>query len=316
MIGQRYVEKQLFRTGTFTDMNGNVSSWDAKDLDEIIATYNEIPPSDIAPVVLGHPETNSPAYGWLLKVWRNGDAIAGLMRVGEELASYIERGAYENVSLSIDGRRIMHVGFLGGALPAISGLSRPTLYGKKATKTTQTIDIPKNFFAGNTMEEKLAILETAVANQATQIAEIQAMVVALKESIDELLQQQSEEQPEEEVIASEETTATEELAAQVAQLAKQNNQLSHANFLAFLDSEDIATRITPAVKNQVVATAKSVLDSNVNFAESKVMESLKSTLLAMPKVAPITQGFSMPNVEAATPKKDVVTRYKERKGIA
>lgn len=314
----RYIEKELFRTGEHVDMHGNASAWSVADLDAMIAAYNEVSETDLAPVVLGHPTTNAPAYGWLVKIWRNGDTLSGLLRSPDEggIADLIEKGRYENVSLSVQGHSILHVGFLGAALPAVSSLERPIIYaknGKNANIYTTNIKL----FAGSTMEEKIATIETAIANQELRIAGIESSITELKDAVSAMLESKPDVQAQSEEIQASQSEATKELTEQVAQLSKQNNALAFDGFKAYLESEDVAQRLNPALKNQFIEKAEKVLRSGANFAASESVQAMKEVIAVLPKNAPITSQFSSPAVsdseKDATNK--IVARFKVRHGI-
>ncbi len=54
---------EVFRTGTFTPMSGVAISYGADDLENIVSNYDfETAP---APIVVGHPKTDTPAFGWI-----------------------------------------------------------------------------------------------------------------------------------------------------------------------------------------------------------------------------------------------------------
>ena len=55
-------EIEVFRPGTFTPMAGSPISFSAADLSAIAETYDVT--NHPAPVVIGHPKTDAPAYGW------------------------------------------------------------------------------------------------------------------------------------------------------------------------------------------------------------------------------------------------------------
>lgn len=113
------------------DANGNWASFSHADLDEIAAAYD---PKNPAPIVIGHPRTDSPAFGWWEKLERQGDylfAIAG--KIAKPLRDAIAAGAFRKYSASIFGREstanptpgrlnLRHVGFLGAASPAFGEL--------------------------------------------------------------------------------------------------------------------------------------------------------------------------------------------------
>ena len=64
---------EIFKAGTHTAKNGVQRSWDVNDIDEIISNYK--PEISEAPLVVGHPKTDSPAYGWVEKLKRVGPVL-------------------------------------------------------------------------------------------------------------------------------------------------------------------------------------------------------------------------------------------------
>lgn len=113
---------EIFRTGEHTDSAGNTKVWSEADLDNICSTYN--PALHEAPVVIGHPENNAPAYGWIKGLKRVGERL--LARAGEMVPEFIDavkNGLYKkrSIALNADGT-LRHVGFLGAMPPAVKGL--------------------------------------------------------------------------------------------------------------------------------------------------------------------------------------------------
>lgn len=113
---------EIFRTGTHTSLNGQTKEFSEADLDTIASSYD--PQQHEAPIVIGHPETNAPAYGWIEKIKRIGDRlIAFPKQVSNEFAELIKTGAFKKRSISITpDLQLNHVGFLGAAAPAVKGL--------------------------------------------------------------------------------------------------------------------------------------------------------------------------------------------------
>jgi len=114
----------ICRTGTWHGQDGTVTLTDA-DLDALVADYAQ---ADPAPVVLGHPETDAPAQGWVGAIRRVGDRLqARLERLDRGFRAAVEAGRYANRSISAvrdtTGWRLRHLGFLGAATPAVDGLS-------------------------------------------------------------------------------------------------------------------------------------------------------------------------------------------------
>lgn len=114
---------EVFRTGTWTDSSGNTRTWTEEDLDRIVETYN--PREHEAPVVIGHPKDNAPAYGWVEALKRSGDRLlAKIKPTVKEFVDWIRQGLYKKVSISLyPDLSLRHVGFLGANPPAVKGLN-------------------------------------------------------------------------------------------------------------------------------------------------------------------------------------------------
>ena len=117
------------RAGTWRDMGGREVTIGQDNLDRIAAAYAT---ADPAPVVVGHPETDTPAYGWVEGVRRVGDRLQAKLRdIAPEFRAAVEAGRYASRSVALHGDTLRHVGFLGGAAPAVSGLA-PTRFAVPA----------------------------------------------------------------------------------------------------------------------------------------------------------------------------------------
>lgn len=114
---------QIFKTGKHTDSAGIEREWTSADLDKIAASYN--PSTHEAPVVIGHPKDNAPAYGWVEKVWREGETLwAGLKDLVPEFVDLVKQGLFKKRSISLyPDLTLRHVGFLGAMPPAVKGLA-------------------------------------------------------------------------------------------------------------------------------------------------------------------------------------------------
>lgn len=113
---------EIFRTGKHKDANGVEKEWTAGDLDKIVLKFEEKKPK--APCVIGHPNTNNPAYGWVEAVKREGESLwAKYKDVVPQFAEWVNKGLYPNRSISLyPDYTLRHVGFLGAVPPAIKGL--------------------------------------------------------------------------------------------------------------------------------------------------------------------------------------------------
>lgn len=117
------MEFEIFRTGTHTSNNGVTKSYSVSDLNAIVDSYN--PQNLEAPLVLGHPKSNSPAFGWIETLRVVGDRlIAKAKDVVPEFLDAVKKGLFKKRSISLDkDGKLRHVGFLGAAIPAVQGLA-------------------------------------------------------------------------------------------------------------------------------------------------------------------------------------------------
>lgn len=113
---------EIFRAGKHTDSQGRVREWSEADLDRIVQNYD--PTRHEAPIVIGHPKDNAPAFGWVAKLKREGKSLfAQYRQVAKDFVEAVRDGRYKKRSISIypDGT-LRHVGWLGAQPPAIKGL--------------------------------------------------------------------------------------------------------------------------------------------------------------------------------------------------
>jgi hypothetical protein len=126
---------EIFKTGQHTAMNGLTLSFSAADVAAIAANYN--PALHEAPLVVGHPASDLPAYGWvsglsfadgvLSALPNNVDAdfseMVNARRFGKISAAFYEPNSPSN---PVKGSYYLrHVGFLGAQPPAVKGLRSP-----------------------------------------------------------------------------------------------------------------------------------------------------------------------------------------------
>lgn len=124
---------EIFRAGTRTDANGNTVTITEADLAAAAQAYD--PKVHEAPIVVGHPKADAPAYGWVKSLnVQNGVLTADFAQVDEGFADLVKAGRYKKVSASFYPPTspnnpkpgiwtLRHVGFLGAQPPAVKGLS-------------------------------------------------------------------------------------------------------------------------------------------------------------------------------------------------
>jgi len=113
---------EIFKTGEHTDSAGRTRGFTRADLDKVVAGYD--PANHEAPVVIGHPKGNAPAYGWVEGVKRaDNTLLAKFKQLEPTFKEMVAAGRFKKRSISLypDGT-LRHVGFLGAIPPAIKGL--------------------------------------------------------------------------------------------------------------------------------------------------------------------------------------------------
>jgi hypothetical protein len=125
---------QIFKPGTHTAMSGAVLAFSEGDLQASAAAYD--PAKHEAPLVVGHPKHDAPAYGWVKSLSAGDGLSAEPQQVDPAFAEMVGRGAFKKISASFyspDSPQnpvpgvyyLRHVGFLGAQPPAVKGLRNP-----------------------------------------------------------------------------------------------------------------------------------------------------------------------------------------------
>ncbi len=122
-----------FRPGTFVANDGRKMTISDAVINELIETYD--PAVFSAPIVVGHPKTDSPAFGHVHALGKTGEKLqVTKSEVTPEFATAaIADKRYNKISIKMflpdspanpkPGKHyLQHVGFLGGMPPAVPGL--------------------------------------------------------------------------------------------------------------------------------------------------------------------------------------------------
>lgn len=116
---------EIFKAGNHTPANGITKEFTVEDCQKIVDNYNSNIDKHEAPIVIGHPKDNDPAFGWIEKLKLVGDTIlAKPKQVVKEFADAVKQGLYKKRSISLyPDLTLRHVGFLGAVPPAVKGLA-------------------------------------------------------------------------------------------------------------------------------------------------------------------------------------------------
>jgi hypothetical protein len=122
----------IFRIGTHVDMGGNERTFTADDLAKTAAAYHA--GIHEAPVVVGHPATDDPAWAWVESLEARGGTLwATTKQVDPGFADLVRNGRYKKISSAFYTPThpanpkpgifyLRHVGFLGAQPPAVKGM--------------------------------------------------------------------------------------------------------------------------------------------------------------------------------------------------
>lgn len=123
---------ELFQPGTHTDSAGRTLTFPPSAVRETADAYD--PALHEAPIVVGHPAEDAPAYGWVEGLSFDGGRLKAHVRdVEPQFDELVRAGRYRKVSAAFyhpDSATnpkpgvwyLRHVGFLGAQPPAIKGL--------------------------------------------------------------------------------------------------------------------------------------------------------------------------------------------------
>jgi len=233
----------IFRTGTWTDAQGNTRTWTEKDLDEIVKSYD--PDWYEAPVVIGHPKQDKPAYGWVEGLKRVGEFLyAKLKDVVPEFKQLVNKGAFKKRSVALskaikDGVwYLRHIGFLGAVPPAVKGLADIKLAQEVGDSVVEI-----SFSEGGSMDiEKIK----------------EELAASIRKEVEARFAEQVKKEKEE----------RERLAKEKIELER---KLKLAEYEKFIDTLMSEGKVTPAMKKAGIVEFMLRLDSEteVEFAEGQ-----------------------------------------------
>lgn len=307
---------EVFRSGTFTPMSGAAVTYSADDLAGIAASYDfDAAP---APVVIGHPKTDDPAYGWVSGFEYDADADLLFADIGDlepEFVEAVEAGRYKKVSMSFHmpdapnnptpGQwSAKHIGFLGGAAPAVSGL-KPVQFseGKDGEVATFEAAFGEAGFE-NTADMFRSIRDWFIEKSGLEMAdrilpsyriewladtEIKPNTDLPLPSFSAPIEKDTNMTPEE--LAAEQaklTARTAELDARDASFAADEATRRGADHVTFAEALVAGGQLLPASQASVVALLDALpADQSVSFAEGEaapLADALMSILKAQPKM--------------------------------
>lgn len=307
------VRIEVFRTGTMTPMTGNAINFTAADLEAVAANYD--PDVSRAPVVVGHPKTDDPAFAWIDGFEYDTDKdrlFADISDIDPAFGEAVQSGSYKNVSMSfymptaannpVPGNLYpKHLGFLGAAAPAVSGLKPAEFATTDETQIVTFVGEMKTFGFSDVATifrslrdgwiEKFGLEEADKVLPSWRIEWVDDAEIK-----PEVTTPTSFSQP---TSTLEPTMNPEELAALAARekkvadgektLAANASKARHDGHVSFAETLITDGKLLPAQKNQVVGFLNAFPDDQeISFAEGEekkpVATAFMDFLKAQPKV--------------------------------
>lgn len=130
--GLRVKDVEIFCASEHKPMGGKTLLFPQSMLHEVVKSYNK--ENHLAPVVIEHPKTDAPAYGWVSDIRVEEDRlIADFSDIDPQFAELVKSGRYKKISSSFyqpdainnptpKKWHLKNVGFLGAMPPAVKGL--------------------------------------------------------------------------------------------------------------------------------------------------------------------------------------------------
>lgn len=227
----------------------------ASDLEATARAYD--PQKHEAPLVVGHPATDAPAYGWAERLTVDQGALEALpCQVDPQFAEMVNAGRFKRISSSFwlpdaPGNPVpgvyylRHIGFLGAVPPAVKGLRTPQFSDDaEGVVTIEFSTIPEPPMADTTAD--FAAREAALAKEAAEI----------KEQKDALAQQ-----------AADFAEQDKALKARAAELAAAEAERARRVAIEFAETHVKAGRLLPRQKAGLTELLLSLPAAPLEFAD-------------------------------------------------
>jgi len=317
----------IFKPGQHTAMSGARLAFSETDLQATVAAYD--PALHEAPLVVGHPKHDMPAYGWVksLRFSEGDDDLpAGMYalpaQVNPDFADMVAAGAFKKISASFYSPDspsnpapgvfyLRHVGFLGAQPPAVKGLRGPSFAdGEEGvvefsewsdTDNAALWRALREWFIGqHGLDQADAVIPSYRVQSLERgaDAQLQAAMAAPAPAFSDPL---SSTHPQESTVTEEEAALlrqqNEEMRLRLAQMdaqhAEQHRAAIHADNQAFAEQLVSQARLLPAAVPAIVATLDHLAQAEepVEFGEGDARAPLVQALRKALEAAPQNVAF-------------------------
>lgn len=305
----------IFKSGKRTAMNGSTLEYSESMLQACAAAYD--PKVHEAPIVIGHPRDNGPAWGWVNSLTADRSGLrAAPAQVDPTFAEMVDAGRFKKISASFylpDSPAnpkpgvlyLRHVGFLGAQPPALKGLDSVS-FGEDEEGVVEFADMDwavsstSRLFSGirDFFIEKFGLdaadkvlpswqidsLNDAARNPEPVSASFhEADPASVGSDPKPLPQENNVDKETQERIERENAELKRQLAARDAEDSKKRSDDRHAANVAFAEKLVSEARLAPRATNVVVALLDAVDDGNapVEFSEGTTTQPLSEAFKSL-----------------------------------
>ncbi|MGQ0287126.1 peptidase [Pasteurellaceae bacterium 22721_9_1] len=302
---------EIFRAGEHKSANGKTFNISRDDLQLVVDNYT--PEFHEAPMVVGHPKLDAPAYGWIEYLELDGDTLKAKPKgVDAEFAELVRSGKFKKISAAFylpksdsnpkpEGYYLRHVGFLGAMPPAVKGLKDPVFndsqedvveFGELSLWANANLwSRMRDFFI-----EKFGLEETDRVLPSWQVQDLhnEAIREDLKQTnsaeivphFNEPFLTPEDDKPQGETMSPEDQQKMAELEAENARLKAEQaeaKKAAEATANAEFAENLVATgKLTPKQKDAAIALLNTDFDAP-EFGEADFKTQLKTFLTELPK---------------------------------
>lgn len=296
----------IFKAGTHTDMHGTKLPFTQGDLAACVKAYD--PAIHEAPLVIGHPKTEDPAWGWVKSLSLDGaNLLAEPGQVDPQFAELVGAGRYKKVSASFylpDSPNnpkpgtlyLRHVGFLGAQPPSIKGLKQVS-FGEQEEGVVEFADwgdITNASLWGRLRDfliSQFGLDATDKVLPSWQVDSLREEAYREDKSPTEFSELPPNPQKESNAMTDDEIKALQaenarlktEATQRAEQDAKTRQDKLHADNVSYAEKLVTAGRLTPASKSIVVAVLDAVSggDTPLEFAEGDIRTPLSTAFKSL-----------------------------------
>lgn len=301
---------QIFRPGRHVAMSGDVLEFTEADLSASAAAYD--PSKHEAPIVVGHPKLDAPAYGWVKSVAFAGAPAtleAEPHQVEPSFGEMVAAGRFKKISASFFSPAspqnpvpgvwyLRHVGFLGAVPPAVKGLRAPEFAeGEEGVVEFADWAAQQNAGLWRRMRDFLIAqfglekADTVIPDYSIGTLEDAARAeTAPMSAFSEPPAKEAAVTPEQKAaLEAENAQLKQDIADRTAREKAAAATARHAGHASFAEAQVAAGRLTPAQQGVAVAALDALADVPVEFATGEggdgkkpLAEAFKEFLAALP----------------------------------